>query len=164
MSEFHITKPMDSSSPKIFQAAAEGTNFSFGDVEFFKSSFSTTLPYLDVHFTNALITSVQATGSGGEFRTESLSIVFSQVTMQYAANPTNPFAAILPLSSQVQDGPFSLNFAYDLATDDAVFGNSDILMDATIAGPLGSVPEPSSLLLLGSGLAGVAVVCRKWQR
>ena len=160
--DFTITRDLDSLSAALAHAAALGTLIPSGDIDFFSSSYSTTIPYLDYHFTDALITSYQVSGGGGgPLSQETVQFTFEHVTVQYAAHPTNPWGAFLPLSSQVQEGPFALNFAFDVAFDAAQFGNSDILMDATIPGQYQPVPEPGSVLLLGSGVAGVVGLLRR---
>ena len=161
-SDFSIERAVDTFSATLALGCADGTVIPAGDIKFFKPSYSPTNPYLEFQFTDGTISSYQVLGGGGGgIPEEAFTITFEKLTAKYAADPQNPFAALLPYSSQVQDGAFALNFGFDVATDDSIFHDSDIVMDATIPGQV-PTPEPGSILLLGSGLMGIAgVVSRK---
>jgi type VI protein secretion system component Hcp len=160
-SDFSITRNVDSFSPTLQLAAAHGKDIPSGDLDFFLSSFSPTVPYLDYHFTDGFLTSYHLSGGGDPLPQETFSFTFEHVTLTYAADRGNPWGAVLPLASQVQEGPFTLNFAYDLAFDASTFGDSTILMDATIPGQRPPVPEPASIVLFSSGLMCIAEVLRR---
>jgi type VI protein secretion system component Hcp len=160
-SDFSITRTTDSFSPALVLATADGKHIPSADLDFFSSSFSPTVPYLDFHFTDGLVTSYHHLSGGGLLPEETFSFTFEHVTLTYAADRGNPWGAVLPLASQVQEGPFTLNFAYDLAFDASTFGDSTILMDATIPGQYQPVPEPASIVLFGSGLMYIAEVLRR---
>lgn len=161
MGALTIIRNVDGFSPALSQAAIKPTLFKSGDLEFFKASDPTT-PYFDLHFSDALISGVHPITGGGAIQQESVSLVFEKVTAEYQRDPSDPFAAILPSASQVSDGSFVLDFALDLATDDSFFGDSSILMDATISGTaMAPTPEPASLILCAVGLVGLLVLCRR---
>ncbi len=163
-SDFTITRDYDQYSAALAKAEVLGTHIKSGEIDFYYSPYSTTVPYLDYKFSNGLVAGYQPhNGFGGGPDTETVSFTFEYLTIQYAAHPENPWGAVLPYSNQIQAGPFALNFAYDVAFDASQFGNSDIFMDATIPGqlPAAPAPEPASIALLGSGLLGLAGALRR---
>ncbi len=59
-----------------------GTLIPGGDVDFFLSTFCNTIPYLDYHFTDGVVTSYQAGGGGGgPLVQETVSFTFEAVTL-----------------------------------------------------------------------------------
>ena len=159
--DFSITRNYDSFSTDLQTASVLLKQIKSGEIDFFKSGYSSTLPYLEYQFSDGYVTGyhlLNNSGGGSGIPQESFSFTFEKLTIHYAANDHNPWGAVLPPSNQVLEGPFSLSFLYDLAFDASQFGNSDIFMDATIPG---QVPEPASLALLGSGVAGLLGLRRR---
>src|SRR3990172_7048076 len=83
MQDFHFTKSVDKSSPKLFEALATGKHLK--DATFvIRKAGGEPHEYLKFTFTDALISSYSTGGSSGEDRpTESISLNFAQIKMSY---------------------------------------------------------------------------------
>ena len=81
MQDFSITKSMDKSSPKLFEALATGKHLK--EVKLVLRG-SSSVEYLTVTLTDVMISSYSTGGSSGDDRpTESVSLNFAQIKMSY---------------------------------------------------------------------------------
>ena len=160
--DFSITRNADQYSTVLAHDSAFGTKIASGEIDFFWSNHSPTLPYLEYQFTDGVVTGYHFhnAGGGGGLPTETFSFTFEELKIKYAAQKDNPWGAVLPPVNNLQEGPFTLDLAYDLAFDAGQFGASDVFMNPTIPGQV-PAPEPASIALLGSGLMGLAGVLRR---
>jgi Type VI secretion system effector, Hcp/PEP-CTERM motif len=150
ISEIKITKPIDVSSTKLLKE--ENSVIPSLTLDFFKSSSTTA--YEEVQLNDALISGHQINPQGTQ---DTFSFAYKSITFQYSGSSGNPLGAFLPLSTDVQDGPFSLDLNLLADRLDAQLGDSDISSADTFPG---TVPEPASLALLCSGLLGCTALIR----
>lgn len=85
-SDFHFTKTVDKSSPKLMQAAATGEHLKTVDLTVRKAG-GTQMEYYTVHLEDILVSSYSTSGSSGEVPMESISFNFQKIEFQYI--PTN---------------------------------------------------------------------------
>ena len=154
-SDIQVTKVLDKSSPKLFEAVSTGKHFKKVYIEMFKTGSSS--PYYEITLDDALIASDQVDNSQNP--EETLTLDFSSISWAYSADRSNPLAAFLPNSADISDGAFRLPVNITLDDFDSVFHDSDISADVNI-GSFG-VPEPGSLVLLVSGLLGLTLKLRR---
>lgn len=86
-----ITKHMDQSSPKIFQALCKGTHLADATVTAQKAGGGETgFAFLKMKMEGVMVTSYQTGGSGGseDMVTESVTLGFAKVTLEYFKQDT----------------------------------------------------------------------------
>ena len=83
--DFHFTKTLDKSSPKLMQAVATGEHLKTVDL---RASKGGTNEYYVIHLEDVLVSSYSTSGSSGDMPTESISFTYAKIEMQYT--PTNP--------------------------------------------------------------------------
>jgi len=82
--DFSISKFVDKSSPKLFEACAAGTHTANGYLVCRKAGGSQQ-EYFKIHLKDVLISSISTSGSGGEhLPTESLTLNYSYLKIDYA--------------------------------------------------------------------------------
>jgi len=85
--EFSITKSMDKSSPKLFEALATGKHLK--EVKLVLRG-SSSVEYLTITLTDVMISSYSTGSSSGDDRpTESVSLNFAQIKMSYVEQDTS---------------------------------------------------------------------------
>jgi len=85
--EFSITKSMDKSSPKLFEALATGKHLK--EVKLVLRG-SSSVEYLTITLTDVMISSYSTGSSSGDDRpTESVSLNFAQIKMNYVEQDTS---------------------------------------------------------------------------
>ena len=83
--DFSISKYVDKSSPKLFEACAAGTHTATADLICRKAG-GTQQEYLKIHLKDVLISSIQTSGSDrGDLPTESLTLNYSYIKIDYAS-------------------------------------------------------------------------------
>ncbi|MBV9490187.1 MAG: type VI secretion system tube protein Hcp [Verrucomicrobia bacterium] len=82
--DLSVTKYVDSASPKLMKACAEGTHFDEATLTVRKAGGATPVEYIKVKMTEVFITALSTGGSGGEDRlTENVSLNFAKVNVDY---------------------------------------------------------------------------------
>ena len=87
LSEITITKPLDSSSPKLLQEALNGTGKTV-TINFVNNNQGQGTTYLQIILSNTLVSSFSMS-SGGDRPTESLSLNFTRIEVKYPGFPDN---------------------------------------------------------------------------
>ena len=83
MQDFHFTKSVDKSSPKLFEALATGQHLKEAKLVL-RSAGGSQVEYMVITLSDVLVSSYSTSGSSGEDRpTESISFSFSQIKMRY---------------------------------------------------------------------------------
>jgi len=81
---FTITKSVDSSSPSLFQAVGEGRTIKEADLLFCRKAGGEQQNYLEIKFTNVVVSSLlDGQSSGGDRPTEQVTFNFQQVEETY---------------------------------------------------------------------------------
>ncbi len=83
--DFHFTKHIDKSSPMLMQMAATGEHIKEAKLTLQKAGSQS---YLIITFSDLLVTSYSVSGNTGEAPTESISLNFQKIQMDYL--PQNP--------------------------------------------------------------------------
>jgi len=98
----------------------------------------------------------------GEFAADNNAVIYLNGTNTGIATPTLGFSAFTPftISSGFVSGVNTLEFQVTNLADVAPFGGPTGLQ-VQLSGTANAVPEPLSLLFLGAGLMGVAVIKKK---
>ncbi|MGD0233892.1 MAG: PEP-CTERM sorting domain-containing protein [Syntrophorhabdales bacterium] len=101
----------------------------------------------------------------GEFAADNNAVIYLNGTSTGATTPTLGFSSFTPftISSGFVSGVNTLKFQVTNLADVATFGGPTGLQ-VQLSGTANSVPEPLSLLFLGAGVAGMAVIGRKKQK
>jgi len=87
VSDVNLMKVLDKSSPILFSYCVTGTTMKTATLFYDKPMGDKQVDYFKIEMTNAMITSVQLSGSS-ENPTESISLAFEKVKVGY--NPENP--------------------------------------------------------------------------
>jgi type VI secretion system secreted protein Hcp len=83
MQDFHFTKSVDKSSPKLFEALATGKHLKEAKLVL-RSAGGSQVEYLVITLSDVLVSSYSTGGSSGEDRPiESISLNFAQIKMSY---------------------------------------------------------------------------------
>ena len=88
MQDFHFTKSVDKSSPKLFEALATGKHLKEAKLVL-RSAGGSQVEYLVITLSDVLVSSYSTGGSSGDDRpTESISLNFAQIKMSYVEQDT----------------------------------------------------------------------------
>ena len=83
--DFHFTKTIDKSSPKLMQAVATGEHLNTVDLSVNRGG---TAEYYVIHLENVMVSSYSTLGGSGGVPMEEVSFTYQKIEMQYL--PTNP--------------------------------------------------------------------------
>src|SRR3954454_5241523 len=81
--DISFSKYTDKATPKLMKFCAGGKHIDSGILTIRKASGDEALEYETITFTNVLVSSVQQGGGGGGLPTESFSLNFEQVKLEY---------------------------------------------------------------------------------
>jgi type VI secretion system secreted protein Hcp len=81
--DLSIVKLMDSSSPKLFAACAQGDHIAKVILELCRAAGKEHLPYMNYELENVVITSVSVGGGGGGEPTESVTFNYGKIKQVY---------------------------------------------------------------------------------
>ena len=83
--EIVITKHVDKSSPKLFEATATGKNFQKATISFAKKSNGKLVDYLKFKLTGVIVSSDKTANSSDPKPTEHVTLQFTKVSVEYIA-------------------------------------------------------------------------------
>jgi type VI secretion system secreted protein Hcp len=103
-----VTKYVDSASPKLMKACADGSHFANALLTVRKAGGSAPVEYIKIKMEEVFVTSLSTGGSGGEDRlTENLSLNFAKVSVDYTPQDAKGAAGT------------AINFGWDIAANAA---------------------------------------------
>lgn len=141
---------MDKIFPKLFDRAAKGMYTDEVFVEFTTANTSHT--YFRMEFENVLLTSLELTGKSGESTTFTGSFAYDKIKMIYTEY------------DRLGNKMGNIEAQYDLTSNLGSPAELGVLYAMGLSGPrVAVIPLPPSLVLLGSGLLGLAGWRRKFR-
>jgi type VI secretion system secreted protein Hcp len=81
--DISFTKSVDKASAKLFELCCTGKHVNDATFEMFRASGDKRIKYLEFKLNDAIVSSYQIGGSGGEVATESFSLNFGKIVQTY---------------------------------------------------------------------------------
>ena len=84
--ELHFTKRLDKSSTVLMKVCGGGESKGTATLSVCKSTGKKTEPYMQIHLTNAYVTSIQLSGGshGEDYPTENVSLAYEEIKVEYS--------------------------------------------------------------------------------
>lgn len=153
--EASFTMVLNSLAVDLEHDVSMGTHLPFLELEVFKTSYSTTSPYLVFDFKDVIMASSQVI-TGPTIPDEQFTFAFLSMSLESKATGT-PWQTILP--EVIPPNRFDLSFLFD-STVDFSFTDSAYVMSFD-GGNVTASPEPASLALVLAGFGGLVLRRKK---